>query len=170
MASVTIWRITDPDAGTRSVVGSFDPSTADRYDDKDSDAGISLATGSRFIRETLYQTRTGTWVLYCDSLIEGIPSGYYMIAELFALIWLRRCGHKAEVVKCMADPGGYPPAWGLDYVRLGELLNKVDEVAVGQGVPRDYVIQRLIERGLACQELQPGAAATALGPLARRML
>ncbi|HWL97980.1 MAG TPA: hypothetical protein VNP20_11570 [Nocardioidaceae bacterium] len=144
-----------------------DPMTAERYA-----AAMRRGQPARFVRETLYRTEEGRWVLKVASHVDahnqwvddeedaqpvdGMPRVRFL-ADAEAMEWLTRNGYADRISAFMPDlPNesgpGRPEIGGLVQVRLGNLLPSIDAYAAGHGWSRAEAVRRLVLAGLSRDE------------------
>jgi hypothetical protein len=74
----------------------FDYTKAERFDESttwDGNNNVSVATGSQWDHEVLYNTRGGVWVMHTHSQRQGVMETWRMVPETEAYAWLVRQGH-----------------------------------------------------------------------------
>ena len=92
--------VTDEDGAT---VGWFDTRRATRYRDSlewDGRNWCSTANGTWHLRETLYRTAGGCWVLH---LYHPEWDWWRYVCDLEAAEWLIRCGYRRESEELFPD-------------------------------------------------------------------
>lgn len=149
--------ITETDEDGTRLVGWFDPRKAECYDQGERWDGsnmVGVITGSQFLDEYLYRTKSGRWVLNRDATryYNGQDS-YRYITDDQAREWLIRSEVNDEAIaryfgEMPDEPAriGKPgrPTVG-DQIKVAfpaELLAQVDAAADTQGVTRSEWVRR----------------------------
>ena len=149
------------------VLPEADPMTAERFA-----AAARRGQPARFVRETLYHTEEGRWVLKVAAHVDGrgrwvddendaqpmdgMPRVRF-VTDIEAMDWLNRNGYADRVSALLSDlPNesgpGRPEIGGLVQVRLGNLLPSVDAYAARHGWSRAEAVRRLVVAGLGSDE------------------
>jgi hypothetical protein len=124
-------------------------------------AAASRKGSVRGVIETLYRTLQQRWVLgrvwrntpghIPDAY--AVPATYEFLTDDQALDWLTRQGYEDRVEQYFgslpAERGpGRPDIGGRVQVRLGDLLEQVDDYAGQRGISRAQAIRELVSAGL----------------------
>ncbi|MFP3966092.1 hypothetical protein SMC26_27550 [Actinomadura fulvescens] len=158
-----IYRYGEDRLSEAKVEGWFDPDRAQAFVEAntvtDDDYAQWERTGRgsiRGVRETLFHTDSGQWVLHRHHLgpSDCSPSTWELLpTDHQAVDWLTRNGYTEAVTRLLPDlPAetgpGRPEIGGRVQVRLGDLLPQVDQYADRHGISRAEAVRTLISAGL----------------------
>ena len=155
MSRIHVVKRDDDDSGPR-VVGWFDSEDAQVFTEATppqtvSSWGFGSRTEVSRAAQKLLRTAEGRWVM---GLEFGPPLGteYRFVAAAEASAWLSENGYgqaMLDLVDDMPERGpGRPEIGGRVEVRLGDLLNAVDEFARRERINRAEAVRRLVGQAL----------------------
>ncbi len=149
---------TDPQTGTTTLLGWFDPDSATVYHPATRWTGsetIDTNTGSSREHQTLYRTAGGRWVLEETADYDAAEDLYTYLDAEEARDWLIRNEYSGEDVET-ATGAPLPPEMGRPEigpqikVRLPRaLIERIDDLAGEEGVTRSAWIRQAVTRAAA---------------------
>lgn len=139
--------------------GWFDEDKADLITEEtewDGNNHRSVHTGAQFEHQALYRTTGGRWVLHTWSQRQGTSPTYQFVTDDTAREWLIRNEDDNLIAKYFGEleeeRGPGRPAIGDGRqinIRLGDLLDPLDQRARDENTTRNELIRRYVAAGLA---------------------
>jgi len=177
MTKITVYRYDDEMNSRVEAQGWFTLEDADAMPEADPMTAARHAQAmrrgesARGVKETLYHTSQGRWVLktawhiddcgrFCDDESDiDLRSGgggprYQFLSDADAIEWLRRNRYEDRIQQYLPElpderGPGRPEIGGRVQVRLGHLLPAVDSYAADHGCSRAEAVRLLVIAGLA---------------------